>query len=262
MQSPGHIKALEETLGIALFDRTVRGMSLTPDGERLLAKAEQTLGSHREFLEEATRIKGRLTGKLRLGAGSNSTSAAIGRLIAELALRHPDVEPILTHHNSTAGILEGLRAGALDAGFYNEPGEPDNDLTTIEVGRFRIYLAAPPGMEIGRDPVDWHALEELPWILPEAHTCCGSAAEDLFLRHQFRPRRIIGVDREAVTRTLIAGGVGVGMLHTENARDAEAKGEVNLVCEARQAVRVLFAHQSSRAQDPFLSAAAAILVAT
>ena len=38
-----HIKALEETLRLALFERTPRGMSLTRHGQRLLAKAEQTL---------------------------------------------------------------------------------------------------------------------------------------------------------------------------------------------------------------------------
>ena len=57
-----HIKAIEDTLGLTLFARTPRGMALTGDGERLLAKAEQTLGAHRELVEEATRIKGRSRG--------------------------------------------------------------------------------------------------------------------------------------------------------------------------------------------------------
>ncbi len=41
-----HIKAIEDALGLTLFERTSRGMSLTRDGERLLAKAEQTLAAH------------------------------------------------------------------------------------------------------------------------------------------------------------------------------------------------------------------------
>ena len=52
-----HIKALEDTLGLALFERTPRGMSLTREGERLLAKAEQTLAAHQGLMDEATRIK-------------------------------------------------------------------------------------------------------------------------------------------------------------------------------------------------------------
>jgi DNA-binding transcriptional LysR family regulator len=113
-----HIKAIEDALGLTLFERTPRGMTLTSDGERLLAKAERSLAAHRELMDEATRIKGHLTGKLRLGAGSNSNNEAIGRLLTSLAERWPDVEVALKHGTSQE-VLTGLRNGSLDAGFYN-----------------------------------------------------------------------------------------------------------------------------------------------
>lgn len=49
-----HIKAMEDTLGLSPFERTPRGMSLTRDGQRLLAKAEQTLAAHQELMAEAS----------------------------------------------------------------------------------------------------------------------------------------------------------------------------------------------------------------
>src|SRR5579859_4676017 len=45
-----HIKAMEEALGVTLFERTSRGMDLTTDGQRIRAKAEQTLGAHQELM--------------------------------------------------------------------------------------------------------------------------------------------------------------------------------------------------------------------
>lgn len=87
-----HIKAIEDTLELALFERTPRGMSLTSEGQRLLAKAEQTLAAHQDLMREATRIKGRLTGKLRLGVGGNSNQATAARLVTALAERFPEVE--------------------------------------------------------------------------------------------------------------------------------------------------------------------------
>lgn len=252
-----HIKAIEETLGLTLFERTPRGMSLTGDGERLLAKAELTLGAHQQLMEEATRIKGSLTGRVRLGANASSSTEAVGRLLMTLAERCPEVEVAL-EHGSSLDILTGIRNGSLDAGFYNEAGEPDAALTTFEVARFGIYLAAPPGIAAASHPPDWQALAELPWIGPTSSTCCGQAAEDLFKLRQFRPKRIIHIDREDVTRTLIAGGVGVGFLHADTAKDAQFRGEVQLVSEAQRPVRVLFAHLTSRAQDPLLTAVSAI----
>ena len=82
-----HIKAIEDALGLSLFDRTPKGMSLTADGQRLRAKAEQTIAAHQELMDEATRSKGRLAGKLRLGAGSNSNNEAVGRLLTVLSER-------------------------------------------------------------------------------------------------------------------------------------------------------------------------------
>lgn len=255
-----HIKAIEDVLGIALFERTAKGMSLTPDGERLLVKAEQTLGAHDDLIAEAKRIKGSLTGRLRLATASNSSSEALGRLMTALAERHPEVDVALQHGTSLE-VLNGLRNGSVDAGFYNEPGEPDAGLSTVEVARFATWLAAPPGLEIAatKERLDWAALAELSWIFPTASACCGQAAENLFKAHAIRPKKIISVDREIVTRGLVAGGVGVGLLHADTANDAAAKGEVTLLCEAPGLTRVLFAHLASRAADPMMSAANAIL---
>ena len=251
-----HIKAIEDALGLALFERTPKGMSLTVDGQRLRAKAEQTIAAHQELMDEATRSKGRLTGKLRLGAGSNSNHEAIGRLLTVLSERFPDVEVALKHGTSV-DILAGVRNGTLDAGFYNEGGDPDSDLATIEVSRFKTWVVGAPGQVA--TPLSWKSLAELPWIYPTSSACCGRTAESLFKAHQFRPKRIISVDREDVTRTLVAGGIGVGLLHADTAKQAQARGEVELLFESATVVRVLFAHLVSRAQDPLLLAATSIL---
>lgn len=253
-----HIKAIEETLGLTLFARTPRGMRLTGDGQRILAKAEETLDAHRELIEEATRINGRVGGKLRLGAGGNASTKGIGHLITVLSDRCPEVEVTLQHGNSLE-IRSGISNGSLDAGFYNEAGETDAEFTTFEVARFAIYLAAPPGLVPASRPLDWEALAGLPWICPTSSTCCGKAAENLFKKHQIRPKRIISIDRENVTRTLIAGGIGVGLLHADTAMDAQSRGEVEFVCEAPDPVRVLFAHLASRGQDTLLSTVSSIV---
>ena len=253
-----HVKEIEDALGLTLFDRTSRGMTLTADGRRLLARAEQTLAAHRALLEEAARSKEVLTGSLRLGVGSNSDHAAIGRLLSTMAERFPRVEVTLRHARSVE-ILAGLRSDSFDAGIYNEGGEPAPDLETIEVSRFEVHLAAAKGsMDLSR-PLDWNALSSAAWIYPPAAACCGRAAEGLFEAHRVRPARVVGVDTQAMIRTLVASGLGVGLLHAETAEAARRAGEVDLLCQAAAPIRVLFAVLSSRARDPVLSAAAAIL---
>lgn len=254
-----HIKAIEDAFDLALFERTPRGMSLTADGQRLLVKAEQILGAHQQLLDEATRIKGRLTGTLRFGAGSNSNHEVIGRLLTTFSERWPDVEVVLKHGTSLE-ILSGIRNGSLDAGLYNEPGEPDPDLATVEVSDFGIYLAAPPRLAAAPGSLDWRALAAVPWIYPTSSACCGRTAEGLFTTHRMRPKRVISVDRESVTRTLIASGLGVGLLHAHSAKEAQRLGEAELLLESDTVVRVLFARLATRAEDPLLAAASSIVL--
>lgn len=253
-----HIKAMEDALGLGLFERTPRGMSLTHDGQRLLAKAEQTLAAHQELLAEASRTKGQIAGKLRLGAGTSSNNEAIGRLLTVLAERWPDVEVTLKHRSSQE-ILDGIRNGTLDAGFYNEPGEPDDDLATIAVGEFAVHLVAAPGLVAPAAPPDWSALAELSWIYPTEAACCNRTAERLFAAHRFRPRRIVSADRQDVTKTLVTSGIGVGLLHADTAIDAARCGELELLFEAETRVRVLFAYLARRAEDPVVGAAASVM---
>jgi len=253
-----HIKELEDVLGLTLFERTSRGMNLTADGRRLLAKAEQTLVAHQELMAEAARSRGTLTGRLRLGAGSNSSHEAIGRLLTAMSERFPQVEVTLGHARSKE-ILAGLRNDTFDAGVYNEGGEADRDLATIEVARFEVFLVAAKGTVDTSKPLDWKALAGAAWIYPPAAACCGRAAEGFFRAHQLRPARVIGVDTQAMIRTLVGSGLGVGLLHADAAEEARRAGEVDLLCEAAAPVRVLFAHLASRKQDPVLSAAASII---
>lgn len=253
-----HIKALEEALGVALFERTARGMTLTAGGERLLAKAEGTIAAHRELMDEATRIKGRVAGKLRLGAGGNAKNAALARLVTRLAERFPDVE-VAVEHGSSQEILAAVRAERLDAGFYNEASESDPLLATLEVATFGIHVVAPRGLVAAGAPLDWKALSEHPWIYPTSSACCGQTAERLFKTRAIRPKRVISVDREPVTRSLVASGAGVGLLHSDTADEAQAQGEIDRLFECDARVRVLFASLASRADDPLLAAAQSIL---
>lgn len=255
-----HIKELEDALGLALFERTSRGMSLTADGRRLLAKAEQTLAAHQALMEEAALSREALTGTLRLGVGSNTDHEAIGRLLTTMSERFPRVEVTLRHARSVE-ILAGLRNDTLDAGVYNEGAEADRDLATIELSRFKVFLVAARGAWDPSGPLDWKALADAAWIYPPAAACCGRAAEGLFKAHHLRPARIISVDTQAMIRTLVSSGLGVGLLHADTAEEARRAGEVEVLCEAAAPVRVLFARLASRAQDPVLSAATSIIQA-
>lgn len=249
-----HIKAMEDELGIALFERTPRGMSLTANGAQLLERAGRIMALHREFIEEARRIKGRISGRVRLGAIRNPSARVLGRLLARLSHACPDIEVALTHGTS-GEIARAIRGGSLDAGFYAEAGAPDDSLHAIEAGRFAVRLAAPPGWAANAASPDWRALAGRPWICPQPGTCCGQVLDEWFDSQGFRPAHMVSIDQESVTATLIAGGVGIGLLHAETAQRAQARGEAELLGGPVREVALLFACLRERRQEPLISAA-------
>lgn len=253
-----HIKSLEEELGLVLFERTPRGMSPTTAGSLLREKAEQTLAVHLEVLAEARRIKGQVCGTARLGAVRNPEAGVLSSLLQRLASQCPQLEVQLSY-GSSAEIAARVRRGDLDAGLFFVADALAEELDAVELRRTAVFLAAPPGLLGDPRHPDWAELAELPWICPAPGTCCGEVAEAIFTEHGFRPHRLYGIDLESVTRTLIAGGVGVGLLHQPTALDAAREGAVELLgAGPYRPLRLVLATARARRHDPLVATVATV----
>ncbi|MDO8346241.1 MAG: LysR family transcriptional regulator [Cellvibrio sp.] len=253
-----HIKTIEDEIGFLLFERTPRGMSLTDKGASLLIKAEQLLALHRELIHEARQLKGKAGGKIRLGSNRTPSALLLGKLLTRLAESFPDID-VLLEYGSSAEIESAVHSGALDAGFFADSGGDSAELMKLVVDKFGVYLAAPPGWVNPTESIDWQQLASMPWICPATNSCCGQVAEHLFEREGFRPHKQISVDHEKVTRTLIAGGVGLGFLHADTAEDAQSKGEVVLLGDVQQEVNVFFGVLGDREQEPLINSVLSVV---
>lgn len=110
------LKAFEEDLGLELFERSARGLTLTQAGERLLPSAEEILDSLRQLrgeLREAERNRYR---RLRIAVSGSGLPLYLGPFLDELNLRYPDMSLELLD-DSRFSIEDGLRSGAVDIYF-------------------------------------------------------------------------------------------------------------------------------------------------
>ncbi|WP_339115422.1 LysR substrate-binding domain-containing protein [Thioclava sp. GXIMD2076] len=109
------IKALEEDLGHALFDRSGRPIALTQAGQALLPEARAILSQCETAREVVRRAGDGLTGTIRLGV---SASAIISGLMARAILHHRkawpgvQVKPVELH---PAGQVVALAEGQVEA---------------------------------------------------------------------------------------------------------------------------------------------------
>jgi DNA-binding transcriptional LysR family regulator len=116
------IQALESELGVRLFYRSNRGMSLTPAGENLLTYADQIIA----LLEEAfNKIKysDSAAGCLKLGSIETAVSPYLLPILKTYQADFPNVQVILTT-GSTHDLLQKVRMGELHGAFiYGEVQE-------------------------------------------------------------------------------------------------------------------------------------------
>jgi len=136
------IRALEDDLGVALFDRTARGMTLTAAGTRLLEHAGALVDLASEA-REAVRGQDAPHGVLTLGS---SESLCVYRLPSALALfqtRFPHVT-LDVRTGTCIALYEGTRDGSLDlAVVMDEPVLPAG-LAAEPLRRETVVMLAAP----------------------------------------------------------------------------------------------------------------------
>lgn len=80
---------LEQSLGVKLFHRTTRQVSLTPDGERLFGRCQRLLGDLEDLQAEASGVRDAPSGTLRINAPIVLGRRVILPLLARLSQRYP-----------------------------------------------------------------------------------------------------------------------------------------------------------------------------
>ncbi|MEP1772476.1 MAG: LysR family transcriptional regulator [Anderseniella sp.] len=251
------IKGVEEALGLSLFERTSRGMSVTQNGERLLGEATQLLDRHKSFLQEATRLKDSIVGKFSLGAGRHSGNSFVSSFLLLISEQFPELEIELKHLTS-AQVVEGLRNETLDMGFFTETEGDMTDMLLKEVSRFSINLAAPVGLIPIGSPLDWRELADMVWIVSSQDGCCGRWVDELMKQHDIQPKRVISVDDETITRALVASGAGIGLVHVNTDDGLHPPDDVTLLHEVRKTARIMSGVLHPRANDPTINAVNAL----
>jgi DNA-binding transcriptional LysR family regulator len=105
---------LEDALGVRVFERTSRSLSLTQDGERVLVASRRLLNQYEAFMREL-REPPRLA-TLRLGVSENLVQTQLPLLLSRFSQRYPDVQLELTT-GSSKGLITSHEAGLLDVVF-------------------------------------------------------------------------------------------------------------------------------------------------
>jgi DNA-binding transcriptional LysR family regulator len=247
------IKALEDELGVLLFDRTSSGMMLTASGQRLLSEAEKVLAAAQVLRNEARALKGEVAGKASVGTILEPGLSRVGELLSVMVERYPLLQ-IELHHEISGAALEKVRSGDLDASFFYGDLVEGGPVAGLAL-RPLVYRVAAPAAWRGRIAgADWSDVAALPWVLTPPISSHNRLASALFRKHGVEPTKVVEADQESVISSLVASGVGMSLMREDVALEREAAGEICLWDQGRATTTLWFIYLLERAEDPVIRA--------
>lgn len=220
------IAALEQQLQCRLFQRTGRGITLTPEGQRLyaaIAPGCQALEEAEGMMAAARALE---TGAVRIGTTELAMRYVLISAIGQFQRSHPGIKFRVSSHSAGAA-LESLRADEADLAVVPAPVELFSSLQQENLLSFQdIFIAGKPFWELKDQTLSLRALEKYPLICLTSDTSSRQFLEQLYRRHDLT----VSADMEATTADLVLPlvqeGLGIGFLPQLLARDAIDQGEV------------------------------------
>ncbi len=115
------MRELEEELGVTLFHRGNRHITLTQEGLVLRKRAEEMVSLMQRTEDEISQVKQNITGTIRIGAGESCVFHYLSKTSAALMQTYPDITVSIKSGDS-ADLMDEIGSGLLDfAVIFTEP---------------------------------------------------------------------------------------------------------------------------------------------
>jgi len=142
------IRKLEESLGLRLFDRSTRAVTLTQAGRDLLPVVDRVLADFEAVIAKARNVAQVNVGRVAIAALPSVSSTFLPRAIAEMHSRHPGITVDLKDALGDR-VIDMVKSGAVDFGLTGEP-PADSDLAFTSLASDRIVAVMPRDHPLGK----------------------------------------------------------------------------------------------------------------
>ncbi|MBI9051200.1 MAG: LysR family transcriptional regulator [Anaerolineaceae bacterium] len=131
------IMALEKNLGVQLFDRSKRQITITPAGKAILPHTKKMIVNYQSLIHEVAPFK--ITPTLSIIAIPVIAQYNIASLIARFKKKYPDIQ-LLLEEREAAEILPALNSHEFDLGFLRDNYLDKNQYDAIEVSKDKFMV--------------------------------------------------------------------------------------------------------------------------
>lgn len=221
------INALERELGCRLFQRSHRGVTLTPEGEKLFAHVQIMQEQLQAAEYELAGSRSLQSGSVSIGASETALHGLLLPVLRRFRQQHPGVRFQITNHSSPQAVA-ALRAGLVELAVVCTPcDEISKPLAEIPLRPTQdVLVAGPEYADLAARPLTLQEVADLPLV------CLGPGSSTYtFFGQLFAQQGLtLSPDIQAATADqilpMVRYGLGLGFVPMELARAPLEKGEV------------------------------------
>jgi DNA-binding transcriptional LysR family regulator len=205
------VKELEAQIGLALFERSGRQVSLTTPGEYMLVYARKLLATLKDAEDAAARLKQAEAGTLTIGMVSTA-KYFLPRMLAEFRREHEHVEIRLAEGNRER-LVQMLQANEVDVAVM---GRPPRELATRAepfAAHPHVFVAAPSHPLARREgEIDMESLRPHAFIVREDGSGTRAAMENFFAEARMEPRVAMEMSSNETIKQAVIADMGLSFL--------------------------------------------------
>lgn len=185
------ITALEHAVGMPLFDRTARGVTLTAYGEALVKSGIAVFDEMRAGIRRIEHLADPDQGELRFGCPEAMAGGLVQEIISRYHKAHPRVTLDVVHSETVSGNFRELREREVEflIGRIRMPFI-DDELTSEVLAHEGLVIAAGKQNPLHRKKrLRLADLLDQPWMLPPEQSLPGAMVRNFFRRLGLDPPR-------------------------------------------------------------------------
>lgn len=244
----GHIKTMEQELGVALFQRSPGRIELTKAGAELLVDAERVLADFNLLLSHAKAIKGEVTGSLNFALVDDVEFLRIGNFIRGLRAAFPLLQ-LKTTNCSSEEVIERVASGKCDGGFCIVDQVPAG-MSAVRLRTVNYVVLAPAALAEALGKAGWRDVAALPWISPPNRSHVRTIQNAMFANQGVIPNVVIECDHLSAIEGMVRSGLGLALMREDVATAMAADGDYFIWPHVNLATQLVFVFRASEESSP------------
>ena len=162
-----HVQNMEQELGLPLFERNARGVTLTEAGELYLQHARTVFLDRERVRLEIDDLKGLRRGHIRISTIDGIVAGPLSNATSSFRKLHPGVT-IQLRSTGTEMVTKAVREGEADVGIAYQPTPVDGINIAVRIPDPLLLVVSPGHPLAKRSVVDVREVLDFPLALPEA----------------------------------------------------------------------------------------------